>query len=110
MAKIDIDRILKSIEDQTKTLAENQFKQYTQQAVADVKDSLQKAKDDLRRWTEELVRGDIDRDEFESLVEGELDVNEMRALKQAGLAEAQIQSFIDGVIDIVVNAAFAAIP
>jgi hypothetical protein len=110
MAKIDIDRILKSIEDQTKTLAENQFKQYTQQAVADVKDSLQKAKDDLKRWTEELVRGEIDRDEFESLVQGELDVNEMRALKQAGLAEAQIQSFVDGVIDIAVNAAFAAIP
>jgi len=110
MAKIDIDRILKSVEDQSKGLAEQQLKQYTQQAVADVKDSLQKAKDDLKRWTEELVRGEIDRDEFESLVQGALDVNEMRALKQAGLAEAQIQSFVDGVIDIVVNAAFAAIP
>ena len=110
MAKIDIDRILKSVEDQSKALAEQQLKQYTQQAVADVKDSLQNAKDDLKRWTEELVRGEIDRDEFESLVQGALDVNEMRALKQAGLAEAQIQSFVDGVIDIVVNAAFAAIP
>ena len=88
MAKIDIDRILKSVEDQSKGLAEQQLKQYTQQAVADVKDSLQKAKDDLKRWTEELVRGEIDRDEFESLVQGALDVNEMRALKQAGLAEA----------------------
>ena len=110
MAKIDIDRILKSVEDQSKALAEQQLKQYTQQAVADVKDSLQKAKDDLKRWTEELVREEIDRDEFESLVQGALDANEMRALKQAGLAEAQIQSFVDGVIDIVVNAAFAAIP
>ena len=110
MAKIDIDRILKSVEDQSKGLAEQQLKQYTQQAVADVKDSLQKAKDDLKRWTEEFVRGEIDRDEFESLVQGALDVNEMRALKQVGLAEAQIQSFVDGVIDIVVNAAIAAIP
>ena len=31
-------------------------------------------------------------------------------LKQAGLAAVQVQSFVNGVIDIVVNAAFAAIP
>jgi hypothetical protein len=110
MAKIDINGILKNIENQTKALAEQQFKQYTQQAAGDVKSSLQDAKADLERWVEELARGDIDKEEFESLVQGELDVKKMRALKQAGLAESQIQSFIDGVIDIVVNAAFSAIP
>ena len=110
MAKIDINGILKTIENQTKALAEQQFKQYTQQAVGDVKSSLQDAKADLERWVEELARGDIDKDEFESLVQGELDVEKMRALKQAGLAEAQIESFVNGVIDIIVNAAFSAIP
>jgi hypothetical protein len=110
MAKIDINGILKTIENQTKALAEQQFKQYTQQAVGDVKSSLQDAKADLERWVEELARGDIDKDEFESLVQGELDVEKMRALKQAGLAEAQIESLVNGVIDIIVNAAFSAIP
>lgn len=110
MAKIDINGILKTIENQTKALAQQQFKQYTQQAVGDVKNSLQDAKADLERWVEELARGDIDKDEFESLVQGELDVEKMRALKQAGLAEAQIESFVNGVIDIIVNAAFSAIP
>jgi len=110
MAKIDINGILKNIESQTKVPAEQQFKQYTQQAVGDVKSSLQDAKADLERWVEELARGDIDKDEFESLVQGELDVEKMRALKQAGLAEAQIESFVNGVTDIVVNAAFSANP
>lgn len=110
MAKIDINGILKTIENQTKALAQQQFKQYTQQAVGDVRNSLQDAKADLERWVEELARGDIDKDEFESLVQGELDVEKMRALKQAGLAEAQIESFVNGVIDIIVNAAFSAIP
>jgi hypothetical protein len=110
MAKVDIGSIFKSIEDQTKALAQKLFKQYTHQAVSDVKDFLQKSKDDLKRWVEELARGEMDKDEFESLVKGQLDVAEMRALKQAGLAEAQIETFVNGVIDIVVNAAFAAIP
>ena len=107
---IDINGILKSVEDQTKALAQQQFKQYTQQALADVKSSLADAKADLERWVEELARGDLDKDEFASLVQGQLDVGKMQALKQAGLGEVQIESFVNGVIDIVVNAAFAAIP
>ena len=109
MAKIDIGAILRNVEDQTKALAQTQIKDYTQQAVGDVKDLLEKSKADLQRWVEEFARGDIDKDEFESLVQGQLDVAEMRALKQAGLAEVQIESFVNGVIDIVVNAALGAI-
>jgi hypothetical protein len=54
--------------------------------------------------------GKIDRDEFKSAVQGQLDVAEMRALKQAELAQVRIDIFASGVLDIVVSAAFAAIP
>ena len=106
----NIDTILKSVEDQSKALAEKLFKQYTHQALSDVRDFLEKSKDALKRWVEDLVRGDIDKDEFESLIKGQADVAEMRALKQAGLAAVQIDTFTNGVLDIVVSAAFAAIP
>ena len=110
MANIDIGSIFKSVEDQSKVLAEKLFKQYTHQALSDVRDFLQKSKDDLKRRVEDLDRGDIDKDEFESLIKGQADVAEMRALKQAGLAAVQIDTFTDGVLDIIVNTAFAAIP
>ena len=110
MAKIDIGSIFKSVEDQSKALAQKLFKQYTHQAVSDVRDFLEKSKENLKRWIEELVRGELDKDEFESLVKGQADVAEMHALKQAGLAAVQIDTFTNGVLDIVVNAAFAAIP
>jgi len=110
MTNIDVGSIFKCIEDQAKTLAHKLFKHYTEQAVSDLKDFLQKSKDDLKRWVEELARGDLDKDEFESLVKGQADVAEMRALKQAGLAAAQIDTFTNGILDIVVSAAFAAIP
>jgi len=71
---------------------------------------LQKSTLNLKRWVEELARGDLDKDEFESLVKGQADVAEMRALKQAGLAAVQIDTFTNGVLDIIVSAAFAAIP
>jgi hypothetical protein len=107
---INITDILKTVEDQAKALAQQKIKDYSQQALADVKNTLQDAKEDLKRWVEELARGDIDKDGFESLVQGQIDVAKMQALKQAGLAEVQIESFVNGVIDIVVNAAMSAIP
>jgi len=110
MANIDIGSIFKSVEDQSKALAEKLFKQYTHQALSDVRDFLEKSKDALKRWVEDLVRGDLDKDEFESLIKGQADLAEMRALKRAGLAAVQIDTFTNGVLDIVVSAAFAAIP
>ena len=110
MANIDIGSLLKGIEDQSKALAERLFKQYTNRAMNDVRDFLQKCKDDLKRWIEELARGEIKKDEFKDLVKGQADLAEMHALKQAGLAAVQIDTFTNGVLDIVVSAAFAAIP
>ena|SRR6266478_903915 len=106
----NVDTILRSIEDQIKTLAEKLFKQYTNQALGDARDFLQKSKADLQRWVEELAKGEIDEDEFRSLVRGQIDVAEMRALKQTGLAQAQIDAFTNGVVDIIVSAALTAIP
>lgn len=107
---VNIDNILKSIEQQSRSLAEKLFKQYTQEALVDVRDFLRKSTVNLERWVQELGRREIDKGEFKSLVQGQLDVAEMRALKQAGLAQVKIDIFTNGVLDIVVNAALAAIP
>jgi hypothetical protein len=41
---------------------------------------------------------------------GKKDLAELHGLKQAGLTLVKIESFKNGVIDIIVNAAFNAIP
>ena len=105
----NIDKILKDAGNQIAELAEKLFKQFTKQAIADAKDFLNEARDDLQRWVGELERKEIDKSDFESLVRGQKDVAEMQALKQAGLAQVSIDTFTNGVLDIVINAAFAAI-
>jgi hypothetical protein len=105
----NIDNILKDAEKQIAELAEKLFTQFTKQAIADGKDFLNEARDDLERWVGELERNELDKSNFESLVRGQKDEAEMRALKQAGLAQVKIDTFTNGVLDIVINAAFAAI-
>ncbi len=107
---VNVDNILKSIEEQSRRLAEKLLKQYVQEAVVDVRDFLQRSAINLERWTGELAHRVIDKDEFKSLVRGQLDVAEMRALKQSGLAQVKIEIFTNGLLDIVVSAALAAIP
>jgi DNA topoisomerase VI subunit B len=102
--------ILKSIEEQSKTLAELLIKEFTKQAVADTKDFLEKSRDDIERWAGELAREEIDEDDLASLMRGKKDLAEMRALKQAGLAQVSIDTFTNGVLEIAINAIMAAVP
>lgn len=105
----DTDAILKSIEEQSTALAKKLFKQFTKQALADTKDYLQKGRGDLERWARQLENKEIDLDDLESLVRGQADLAEMRGLKQAGLAQVNIDAFSKGVLDIAVSTISSAI-
>jgi hypothetical protein len=104
-----IDNLLKDAGTQIEKLAAQLFTNFKDQAVTDGQDFLQRARNDLNDWTHALEAGQMTKDEFTSLVKGESDLAEMRALKQAGLAQIDIDTFTNGVINIVINAAFSAL-
>jgi hypothetical protein len=104
------DAILKSIEDQSKALAQKLFRQFTKQAVTDTRDFLDKTRSDIERWAGEFARKEIDEDDVGSLLRGQKDLAEMQALKQTGLAQVSIDTFTNGVLEIAVTAITAAIP
>ena len=105
----DTNQIVKSIEEQSKLLAEKLFHQFTQQAVSDTRDFLAQSRADIERWAGELARQEIDQDDLASLIRGEKDLAEMRALKQAGLAQVTLDTFTNGVLDIAISAIVAAV-
>ena len=107
---INTNAILQTTLDKSKELAATLFKRFTQQAVSDTQDFLQRSKAGVDRAAELLAEGQIDKDDFEDLILGKKDLAEMHALKQAGLASATIDTFVNGVLQILIDAAFAAIP
>jgi len=106
MAQID----WKNIESQTVTLAKTLLNGYAQQATQDARDFQAKAEQQIAEWLGDLAKGDITKKKFTSLVRGERDLAEMRALKQVGLAQVALDTFTNGFMEIVLNAALAAIP
>jgi len=107
---MDFDRILKDVLGQSKDLGRTLFKQLATQAAKDATDFLKQSRDSLKRAALLLAEGKIDPDDFEDLVRGKRDLAEMRALKQAGLAKAAIDTFTNGVLNLFIDAVFAAIP
>ncbi|MFL6527354.1 MAG: hypothetical protein ACJ8IQ_04580 [Chthoniobacterales bacterium] len=107
---MDFDKIIKSAEQGIIHLAETTFTTYRSQAISDGKAFLTAAENDLKKYSRQLAAGEITADEFKDLMQDEGDLAKMEALKEAGLAHAAFDSFINGVIGIMITAVFSAIP
>lgn len=110
MADLDIDAILETTLEGSKALAKTLFKKYVAQATEDTKGFLRRAKAGIARAITLYAEGAIDQDDLEDLILGKKDLAAMHALKQAGLASAAIDTFTNGVLNLLLDAVFAAIP
>jgi hypothetical protein len=77
--------------------------------VADGDAFVEGLKLDLEVWTRELARGAISHEDFEWLVAGKKDLAELESLKRAGLAQARLEDFVNGLADVIVNTAVKAL-
>ena len=107
---IDINSIVSTTLEKSEELAKTLFRNYVGQAKKDVEDFLKASKEGIERAAKLRLEGKIDDEDLEDLVLGKKDLALMHALKQAGLAKAAVDTFVNGVVQILVDAVFAAIP
>ena len=100
---------LNVLKDEIKDLAEDTLKDHAEADINDSKDFLEKTKDDLKRWTEQLARGELSQSDFKYLLEGKKDLAEMYALQQAGLALVKVDQFRKSLCDLIVEKAMDVI-
>ncbi len=103
---IDITSILSELETQVVSLAKTTVTNYENQAIVDGKQLLALMKDDLARWTQELIDGQISKDEFADLVIGDKDLATMTALTQAGLALVAVDQFRTSLFSLITDTVF----
>ena len=109
MASFDLDAVFATTLDQSKGLAKTLFKKFADQAANDTRDFLDRSREGIARATTLFIDGQIDEEDLEDLILGKKDLAQMHALKQAGLASAAVDTFTNGVLQILVDAVFAAI-
>jgi hypothetical protein len=107
---VDFANVLNTLKNGVITLAEKDLKDYVASATKDGQAVLDTLKDDLKNWTQELVSGQLSEDDFKDLVLGQKDELEMVALKEAGLAEIQVDQFKIDVFNLITTTICALIP
>jgi len=69
----------------------------------DIDQFLESSKVKLKRWTELLVNGDIDLDDYKWLVKSQKDLLVMRALHSAGVNKISLGHFKNKVLKTIIN-------
>ena len=104
----NFDDFLAGLKNEVSAFAEGQLKNVKDRAVADGGAFVQALKADLQNWTNQLAAGKLSQDDFKFLVAGKKDLAELTALKEAGLAQAQLDQFVNGLVAVVVKTAVKA--
>ena len=103
MAKFN--EFLKKLKNGIIDLAKDTLSDFKDQAIKDADLFINDTKNDLKRWTKLLSKGELTKDEFTFLVKSKKDLVELHTLTQAGITLITIQKFRDAVIDLVINTA-----
>jgi hypothetical protein len=101
--------IIESVLDELKTMAITMAKDEAEAFSADAKDFLERAKDDVAKWTKQLKNGEITKEDFRDLLEMKKSVAEMQALKQKGIAKIRLEQLQNQMLDTVTSAVLKAI-
>lgn len=60
-------------------------------------------REDLLRWSEQLAGGELSEEDFRFLLESRKDLLELEALKQKGLAQADLDRLKNAVVDTIIG-------
>jgi hypothetical protein len=109
MADINFQNVFDTLKQGIVDLAKTTGAQYATQAEADGQSFLDSSKADLQNWSTQLVNGTLSKDDFTDLLQGQKDLFELTALKQAGIAAIALDTFKNGVFDLIEKTVFALI-
>ena len=105
MAAIDTNAVAQQITE----LAETNVQDYAQAATQDGVNLLTNGQGLMQSYSDQLARGDIDRNQLENDLSLDLlDLASMDALEEQGLAQIRVDAFAQEVVTLLVRAAIAA--
>jgi hypothetical protein len=110
---MSVDNFTAALQSGLKTLVEQQFRQHGGNAVnlamTSGLDFFSRYATDLARWKKQVSDGSMDEDDLRWLLQSKQDLLNLQALKAEGLAKVALDRFVNGLIDVVIMAAKAAI-
>lgn len=106
---MDFEALLKEWKSALITIFGEKWTDLKNESKKDIDQFLNVSKDKLKRWTELLVNGDIDIEDYEWLVKGQKDLMLMQALNSAGVQKISLGHFKNKVIKTIIDVVKAVV-
>lgn len=100
---MDFEKLLKELKSGLIKLFGEKWQDLKGESKKDIEQFLNDSKEKLKRWTELLVNGDIDLEDYEWLVKSQKDLMLMQALHSAGVHKISLGHFKNKVIKTIVD-------
>jgi hypothetical protein len=106
---INFQIFLQNLRDDLKSSAPELGVDLMDALIEDGLDFVHKTREDIEKWSHQLAKGELSKDEFEWLILAKKDLAEMEALKQKGLALANIDQYKHAITYSVLKAVFKSL-
>lgn len=103
MATTDFNELFETLKQGVSSIAQETVKDYARQATKEGQKSLTGLKSDLKRWTEQVERGELSKEDLEFLLLGRKELTEMKVLQQLGIAKIQLDKFKNAITGLIVS-------
>jgi hypothetical protein len=103
MAAIEFDELFDTLKTGIAGLAKTTVNDYLAQATEEGQNALDGMKADIQQWSVSLAAGDMSTEDLKFLVAGRKEIIEMRGLEQVGIAEIQLDSFKNGIVNLIIT-------
>jgi hypothetical protein len=104
----DFDKFLNTLTDDMKAVVREHAAGFGKEVTKDSLEFAENMKDDIERWTGQLARGELEREDFEWLLAAKKDLAEMNALKMKGLAQVRIDRIRNALVQTIIGTAIKA--
>ncbi|MDH7911363.1 hypothetical protein [Winogradskyella sp. SYSU M77433] len=106
---MDFEALLKELKSALTQLFGEKWSDLKGESKKDIEQFLNDSKDKLKRWTELLVNGDIDLDDYEWLIKSQKDLMLMQALHSAGVHKISLGHFKNKVVNTIIDVVKAVV-
>lgn len=100
---MDFEKLLEELKNALIQLFGDKWKDLKIESKKDIDQFLEDSKEKLKRWTELLLNGDLDLEEYEWLLKSQKDLMLMQALHSAGIHKISLGHFKNKVIKTIID-------
>jgi hypothetical protein len=103
------EKFVLQVIDGAKDLCVDSLTKYKGTITKDMQEFLEKSKSDFEIWSQQLITGELTKEDYETVVKGRMKVASFIITRQSELGKIEIEKLVSGLVNIIISTALRQI-